>query len=279
MNYKIVTDSSSNLLKLEGDADFASVPLRIITDQREFVDDDTLNVTEMVDFLKSYKGKSSTACPGVQDYLDAFGDADTIFCFTITSTLSGSYNAARLAKEDYEALYPESRVLVVDSLSVGPEVKLFVEKLQELAAEGKDFTEICEALNIYQQRTALLFSLESMQNLANNGRVSPAVAKIAGLLGIRAIGCASQQGDLEMLDKSRGEKKALLSIVKHLKSIGYSGGKVRIDHCDNIGAAEQLKQLILNDFADADIRIAKATGLCSFYAEKGGLLIGFEKNN
>ena len=126
MNYKIVSDSGSNLRKIESSVAFASVPLKINTDEREFVDDSFLEVGEMISYLNGYAGKSGTACPGVAAWLDAFGDADAVFCLTITSTLSGSCNAARLAKEDYEAMHPDRHVFVIDTLSAGPEMKILI---------------------------------------------------------------------------------------------------------------------------------------------------------
>lgn len=201
MNYKIVSDSGANLCEADSDAAFSCVPLKINTDEREFVDNSDLEVQEMVSYLSGYKGKSGTACPGISEWLDAFGDADSVFCFTITSTLSGSCNAARLAKEDYEAMYPDRHVYVVDSLSAGPEMKILIEKLQELIGQGKEYETICRELAEYQQHTGLMFSLESLRNLANNGRVSPVVAKVAGVLGIRVVGRASVRGDLDPMDK------------------------------------------------------------------------------
>lgn len=121
-----------------------------------------------------------------------------------------------------------------------------------------------------------MFSLECLNNLANNGRVSPVVAKIAGVLGIRIVGRASLQGELEPMDKCRGEKKALVAILKRMKEIGYSGGRVLIDHCFNPGAAKQLKEMILREFDSAKISVGETGGLCTFYAENGGLLVGFE---
>jgi fatty acid-binding protein DegV len=74
----------------------------------------------------------------------------------------------------------------------------------------------------------------------------------------------------------RGERKAIPSILSNMKKMGYKGGKVIIDHCFNENAAKQLKELIRMEFKHADIRIGTTKGLCSFYAEQGGLLIGFE---
>jgi fatty acid-binding protein DegV len=118
--------------------------------------------------------------------------------------------------------------------------------------------------------------LKSLTNLANNGRVSPAVAKIAGVLGIHVMGIASEVGTLEQKAKCRGEKKGIFAVWKQMKELGYRGGKVRIDHCFNLEAANQLKQMIKNEFANAEVIIGTTKGLCSFYAEQGGMLVGIE---
>lgn len=275
-NVKIVADSSCDLSGLNN-ISFECAPLKIITAQKEYIDTPSLDVNEMVSDLQSYKGKSSTSCPNAGDWLNAFGDSEFIFCVTITATLSGSYNAACLAKETYESEHPNRRVFVLDSLSTGPEMALILERLEELILSGKEFTEICNDITIYSQHTGLLFMLESMKNLANNGRVNPIVARMAGMLGIRVVGKASEKGDLEPLNKCRGEAKALEAIAEHMQLLGFKNGKVIISHCQNSSAAHALKELLENKFGSVPIKIHECRALCSFYAEKGGMLIGFEK--
>ena len=273
---KIVADSSANLMELKAVA-FDAAPLKIITAQREFADDRNLDLDEMISFFKSYKGRSQSSCPNPEDWLTTFGDAEDIFCVAITSGLSGSYNAACIAKEMYETEHPGRRVFVIDSLSAGPKLTLLVEKLEELIVAGKSFEEICDYMPEYQKRTGLLFMLESLNNFAANGRVSPAVAKIAGILGIRIVGKASDAGTLEPTDKCRGEAKSLGTILTHLKESGLKTGKVILAHCLNEPAANALKNMIETDLPGVTVKIGRNLGLCSFYAEKGGLLVGFEK--
>lgn len=273
---KITADSSANLLALNT-VPFASAPLKIITSDHEFVDDAALDVSGMLDYFAGYKDKSKTSCPSPGDWLEAFGDADDIFCIAITSGLSGSYNAAYIAKQMYEAEHEGARVFVIDSLSAGPELSLIADKLEELIGRGMDYEEICRAITAYQQNTGLLFMLESLNNFAANGRVSPAVAKIAGVLGIRIVGKASDQGTLEPTDKCRGEAKSLTTLVANLKKNGLSSGKVQIAHCRNEQAARKLKELILAELPQVTVQIGENRGLCSYYAEIGGLLVGYEK--
>ena len=180
MKYMIVADSSSNLLTYPG-VNFTSVPLKIVTDEKEYVDNAALDIGAMLADLESYKGRSGTSCPNMGDWLDAFGDAECVFAIAITSNLSGSYNAAMQAKAEYEDTYPGRRVCCLDSLSTGGEMVLIAEKLEELIESGLSFEEVEEKIRTYMKKTHLLFMLECMENLAKNGRVSPIVAKACGL--------------------------------------------------------------------------------------------------
>lgn len=273
---KIVADTSCDLFSLKH-TDFACAPMKIITAEKEFVDDETLNVEEMVAYLDSYKGRSKSSCPNTSDWLDAFGDADEIFCVTITSGLSGSYNSACAAKQMYEAENQGKRVFVIDTLSAGPELSLVIEKLEECIEADMPYEEICDTVTQYLKKTGLVFMLKSLKNFANNGRVSPIVAKIVGIAGICIVGRASEEGTLEPVHKCRGEKHSLQTLVSDLEAEGFRSGKISIGHCQNEEAALQLKSLILAKFKEATVEIHKFRGLCSFYAEKGGVLVGFEK--
>ncbi len=274
MPMKIVADSSASMLTT-ADGSFVSVPLTLRTDEREFVDNADLDIKEMTDYLASYNGKSGSACPSSQDWVDAFGDAEEIYAIAITSNLSGSFNSLRIAKEEYLEEHPDRKVCIIDSLSAGSELKLIIEKIQELKAEGKTFEEVSEFIAEYQNHTHLIFCLKSLRNLANNGRVNPAVAKIAGVLNIHVVGIANE-GVLDQREKARGAKKALVAIDSLMKEFNYNGGKVIIDHCFNETDANAVKDHILASYPNAEIRIEETRGLCSFYAEVGGLMIGVE---
>jgi len=274
MNYRIAVDSSANY---SGQPFLsAAVPLKIVTDQREFIDDAKLDLADMLTYLETYKGRSGTSCPNVGDWLDSIDDAEGIFIITITSGLSGCYNAALQAKQVYEEEHPGRKVCVLDSLSTGPEMILIAEKLAEYGRQGMDFDAAEAAIRDYMTHTHLLFSLSSLTNLARNGRVSPLVAKATELLGIRIVGKASDQGTLQPLHKCPGEAKALAAVVRQMQALGYRGGKVRIAHCRNEAGAKRLSALLAPLCPAGDISIEECTGLCSFYAEKGGILIGFE---
>ena len=141
---KIVADSSCDMFELKH-TEFETAPMKIITAEREFVDDASLDVDDMANYLYQFKGKSKSSCPNTTDWIDAFGDADEIYCVTITSGLSGSYNSACAAKQIYESENEGKRVHVFDTLSAGPEITLIIEKIEECIDKDNSSTELRNA--------------------------------------------------------------------------------------------------------------------------------------
>ena len=275
MKYKIVADSSANMEHLDS-VDFVSVPLTIQVGDKSYVDNAALDVPDMMRNLREYKGKTSTACPSVGDWYDAFGDADIVVGTSITSGLSGCFNSARLAAKEFVRDNPDKKVFILDSLSTGPEMQLIIEKYAEYIRAGFSFDQIRGSIMSYAKKTRLIFSLERLENFAKNGRVSPAVAKVVGLLGIRVVGKASNEGTLEPTYKVRGERKALSKLLEYMQELGFQGGKVRISHSYNEHGVQSLAGLIREAFPLCDIQIRLNRGLCCYYGEEGGVLVGFE---
>ena len=165
---------------------------------------------------------------------------------------------------------------MVDSLSAGPEIARLIEKALSETRAGADFDGVCRAVQEYRERTRLLFALESMHNLAQNGRVNRLVATMAGVLGIRAVGQASAEGTLEMLGKARGARRTRQLMLSEMERLGYRGGSARIGHCQNETLALEIRDEIRRRFPAADAQIHPLRGLCSYYAERGGIMLGFE---
>ena len=275
MRYQIVSDSSSNIFHMEG-VNYKTVPMKIIAGEKEYVDTEALNVRGMVDDLKAYKGKSGSSCANAQEWLEAFGDADMAFGVTISRNLSGSFNAAQQAAQDFAEEHPNSRIHIFDTLSAGPEQAMVVEKIAQLVNQGLSFEEIVAQVREYQNHCHILFCLESMNNLARNGRVNPAVAKIASVLGIRACGDA-QNGQIIPTQKPRGQKKATEILAAMVRERGFTNSSwLRIAHCFGETQAQLLIDALRKDFPDARYTVEPTGALCSFYAEEGGLMIAME---
>ena len=275
MKRKIVADSSCDIWELNG-VDFAVAPITISTDNKHYVDNQELDVHLMSEELAKYKGVSHTACPSVGSWLDCYEGFDEVFVITLTGAMSGTYNSAMTAKGIYEEENENVKVHVFDSLSTGPEMRLLIEKLKEMIDEDLPFEEIVEKGQDYLNHTRLFFALKSLHNFAMNGRVSKTVASAIGVLNISIFATASEEGTIQQISKCRGEKKVVKSMIEHLEDAGYHGGKVRISHADNLKLAHNVRDKILELYPNADIIVYPMGGLCTYYAEKGGLLVGCE---
>ena len=274
MAFRIVADSSANILSLPG-VNYTTVPMKIVA-AKEYVDDEKLDLAGMVADLQQHKGKSGSSCPNVGEWLDAFGEEEYIFGLTITKHLSGSYNAAQQAAQEYMAEHPGRKVFIIDSLSTGPEMMMIVDKILQCEAEGHDFETTKEIVLDYSNHNHTLFCLESMMNLARNGRVSMAVAKIASIIGIRVVGDV-EGGEITPVHKPRGAKGATGKLFEMMKERGFQDGNIlRIAHCFGEEAAFALRDKVLAEFPNTKFILEPTGALCSFYAEAGGLIIGFE---
>ena len=279
MTWKIVADSGCDyreIADLANQTTFESVPLTIQIDHEIFVDNAQLDIDDMMEKMYATSTASKSACPSPDDYLRSFEGAENIFVVTITGSLSGSHNSAQLAKKLFLEERPEANIHVIDSLSAGGEVDLIITKLNELIKEGLSFNEIVEAITHYQEKTKLLFVLAKVDNLVKNGRLNKLIGAVVGLLNIRMVGEASKTGTLELLQKARGAKKALTAAVDEVLKAGYKGGRIIIAHRNNEKFCQQFSSLIKEKFPAADISFLPTSGLCSFYAEEGGLLLGYE---
>lgn len=279
MTWKIVADSGCDyreIADLANQTRFESVPLTIQIDNEIFVDNAHLNIDDMMEKMYATSTASKSACPSPDDYLRSFEGAENIFVVTITGSLSGSHNSAQLAKKLFLEEHPTANIHVIDSLSAGGEVDLIVKKLNDLIKEGLSFEQVVEAITHYQANTKLLFVLAKVDNLVKNGRLSKLIGAVVGLLNIRMVGEASDTGTLELLQKARGAKKALTAAVDEVLKAGYKGGRIIIAHRNNEKFCQQFSEVIKEKFPAADISFLPTSGLCSFYAEEGGLLMGYE---
>ena len=279
MTWKIIADSGCDYRTYESaapDTSFVSVPLTIQVGESIYTDDANLDTDKMMEDMYATTTASKSACPSPDDYMRAFDGADNIIVVTITGTLSGSHNSAQLAKNIYLEEHPDTKIHVIDSLSAGGEVDLLVEKLNDLIDQGLSFEEVVEAITAYQEKTKLLFVLAKVDNLVKNGRLSKLIGTVVGLLNIRMVGEASETGTLELLQKARGAKKSIQAAYEELVKAGYAGGRIVMAQRNNEKCCQQLSERIRETFPHADIKILPTSGLCSFYAEDGGLLMGYE---
>lgn len=276
---KIIVDTGCDYKFLETDnpnIGYAQVPFKINVGERVYVDDVNLNIEEMIADLRSSKEKSGSACPSPYNYLEAFGNADEIYVFTISGPMSGSNNSAVLAAEMYKRENPGVKIYVMDTLSIGGTMCLLVDKTLEWLERDLPFETVCANIEEYRKRVEVVFMLDNIDNLVNNGRMCKVAGLAVNLLGINIMLSASDIGHVEILGKSRGTAKCLQNIYKQMKKYGYNGGKVVVAYSENRLAADKMCKIIKSNYPNVEIKSVKMCGLCCYYSYITGLMVGFE---
>lgn len=278
MTWNIVCDSSSDLLPAElipGKLSRKIVPLTILVGENHFVDDETLDVSELLACMAQETEAASTACPAPALFAEAFASADCSLCFTISGALSGTYAAAVTARDMVLEEHPEKKIFVLDTCSTSGSLLLLDRLAQKLIREGnEDFDDICRQLQACKDNQYTLCTLESFDNLVKNGRMKPLLGTLLHTLGIHVVADVTRGGSIQVQDKARGEKKTYKAIIARMEKFkDYTGAEVIISHCQNPEGAEKLKAMMLETMNVKSVELLECRGLTTFYAMEKGLII------
>ncbi|MGL4607336.1 MAG: DegV family protein [Eubacteriaceae bacterium] len=281
MRSRIISDSSCDLPSdfLEKDGiDFSIVPLKIIVGDKEFIDDDSLDTMELIKEMKQCKASSFSACPSPEDFASTLRFNKDNYIIAMTSGLSGTYNSARVARNMVLDENPEINIGLFDSLATSSTMILMIMKLRDLILSGSyDFSTICEKLATYQKTLSLRFLIQDLSNLIKTGRMSRLTGAVASALSIFPICGANEKGQIDVLEKVRGLKKALAALANTVeeKLKTQKDFPVVITHCNNEEQATLLKEILESKFNLKNIYIFPMRGLASFYSNDKGLIMSF----
>lgn len=277
MSWAIVADSSCNLrgyTPKAPDTVYAVAPLKVLVGAQEYVDNEQLDVAALNRAVAAESTASSSACPSAGEWAERFRLADNVIVITSSANLSGSYEAAVMAKGLVEEEGPRN-IHIVNSRAAGGKLEYLVTLLDRYLTSNPSFEDACAFIDQAEEDSQVLFSLSSYDNLTKSGRMPKAAGLIANKLSIRILGIASSEGTIKIVAPTRGAKKTVAKIVAAMKSDGYQGGLVFIDHVENEKGAQELADKILETWPNAEIQILPCGGLCSYYAEQSGLIIGY----
>ena len=280
MKYKIIGDSSTDVTdEMRAKYGFELAPLSFTLDGIEYIDDDNL---DLQDYLAKIDGSANTpksACPSINDYMDLMkGDHDNTFVVTLSSELSGSYNSAMNAREMFMEENPGKNVHVVDSRGAASLQVLIALKLVELCESGLSYEEVVQAIELFRDKSKVIFVLEKIDTLEKNGRLSRMKAKIVRALNLKLILMATDEGTIDLFDKARGTKKALKKLVVKMGVIRPldKDTVVVIAHCNAEERAMEVKAMIEEQYTQCkEIIVVQTKGLSSTYANVGGIIVAY----
>lgn len=277
MDFKIIFDSclDFNDTVFTEDIDLSRVPFRITIEDEEMIDRN-LSTYMLTDKMKMSRKKLTTACASPQEYIEAMEPDKNNIIVTISSRLSGSYNAAMVAKTMAEEKYPGIKIDVIDSKSAASGEDLLFMKIKDMVLSGEAFGDIVDAMRRFVSNMKTFFILNSLDNLAKNGRISNAIALIGKMLHVIPI-LGADDGTIELVDKARGKKKTFDRFIKIIiEEAGDARNKtIAITHVHAQEKAQQLKNALESLSNFKDIVIFEAGGLSTAYADDGGLIVSF----
>ena len=277
--FKIISDSSCDLTKEEiNDLDVSYVPFKITIDGKEFIDDYDFNLNDFLTDMENTKNPITTSCPSPFDYMEEIEknkDRD-IYLVTISSKLSGSFNAAQVAAKEAKEKYPDINIGLIDSKSASAGQTRLVLKLLEYLKENNSFEETMDKITKYIDSQITMFVLESMQNLIKNGRIKKSAGLIANVLNIRPI-MMSNDGEIELYEMNRGMKKSLDKLMIAIGKLNKNkeNGVLSISHVNAKERAESFAQKAKELYNFKDIVVRQTNGLSAGYADIGGIVIAF----
>ncbi len=275
--YKIVAGSSCDLTReMKERLGVSLVDFKINIDGQEYIDDEDLDLYSMIDHMNRSK-EIKTACPAPGDFLKAYEGEEDVFVITISKHLSGAYNAAVLARDMALEEDGSKRIHVFDSESASAGETLGAFRLKELIDAGLSFEEIVDEMNKYIKELKTFFILESLGNLIRNGRISKTTGLIANVLNFKPIMQDDGSGNIELYEKVRGTKRAFSSLVKAIEKVGMKpeGRRLVISHVNALKLAEDLRDAIVEKYNFKEVLLVQTAGLCSVYADDGGIVLAY----
>lgn len=216
MKTRIIVDSTSDLMP-EVKKQVHVVPLTVHFGDEEFIDGVTIDHKQFYEKLIEMDVHPSTsqATPAAfeEEYKKAKQAGESAVVITISSKLSGTYQSAVIATEDYENIY------VVDSTNVTIGASILVELALRLAAQGLEAVEIAKTLEEEKKKIVLVALVDTLEYLKKGGRVSKTVAAFGTVLNIKPV-LSVVDGEIQMLGKARGSKMGNNLLVQEINKAG-----------------------------------------------------------
>lgn len=277
MEYKIVADSSCDLNdELESKMDVSLVPFRIDIDDSSFIDDEDIDLKKLVSTMKASPNPIKSSCPSPGDFKERYVDADSVYIVTISKELSGTYNSAILAKDMMQEEMNEKFIHVFNSRSASVGETLTALKIQECVDAKMTNEQLVEEVEKYIYNMKTYFISEDLSNLIKNGRISKTQGLIANVLNIKPIMKATDDGNIEAVEKVRGSRKAFKRLAEIISESGvkFEDRILAISHANALEKALELKA----DLAGLNFKeviIVETKGLSTVYVNDGGIIVSY----
>ena len=274
----ILTDSSADLTaEMKAELGVKIVPLTVQIDGEKPISNEDLDIRYFYDCLKEGKrAKTAAVNPATATKAmerEVLAGNDVLFlCFS--SNLSSTYNISALAAADLSEKYPESKIIVIDTLCESFGLALLVNLCVEKANEGKTIEEVAEFAEETKAHIAHWFTVDDLNHLRRGGRVSAAKAVVGTMLGIKPVLHMSDDGKLIPMYNVRGRKASMKMLVEKTieNARDFENQIIFVNHADSSEDAEKLKEMLLEAGAK-DVRMGEIGPVVGAHCGRGTLAV------
>lgn len=254
-DYIICTDSAcdirENILK---DWGVLSAPLTFKFDSEETdLTEKDITINEFYESMRNGKtAKTSAINPETFKifFEDILKTGKDILYLAFSSGLSTTFNSARIAAEELSDVYNDSKIITIDTLCASAGQGLLLNLALEKKNEGKSIEETAEFVEDNKLNLCHWFTVDDLVYLKRGGRVSPTVAFVGSVLGIKPVLHVDNEGHLINVSKARGRKSALKSLIEKYDELAIEkNGKVFICQADCNSDAEFIKKELTEKFS------------------------------
>lgn len=281
MNIQIIVDSCCDVTDaLRNVLSLSLASLKITVGEHFYEDDGTIDTGVLVADMKACRTAPTTACPSPEEYAALMSRADASLVVTLSSKLSGSYNAACVGRDLALEKAPEKKIHVFDSESASAGETRIALLLRDMIDGGMGFEEIVEKATAFIANMKTHFVLEDLGNLVKNGRISRTAGFVGTMLNLRPIMGENGHGEIIPLEKVRGTANAMRRLVELVAEetdhLPAASKLLVLSHCNCQERAMQLKKAFLERCAVfKDVIVVPTGGLSTVYANDGGIVIAF----
>ena len=219
MSVKIIVDSTVDLAPAVKTQVSAVVPLSVRFGEAEYKDGETITAEKFYEMLGAGQVLPTTSQPTPVAFEEAYekatADGSEVVVITISSRLSGTYQSATIAAEDYEG-----KVFVVDSRSAAIGAGVLTAYALRLVQQGMTGEQILKELMEKREKVRLYAVLDTLEYLKKGGRINAATAVVGGMLNIKPLISVDDDGRIGMAGTARGMKKAFSMLNDHCAKNG-----------------------------------------------------------
>ncbi len=280
-NYVIFTDSACDLSAevLRGwDVEFADLTFTFDGEEKAYVNAD-ISLTDFYERMRQ-GGQPKTSAANIQSFLDGFervlSAGKDILYVGLSSGLSTTINSARMAAQELKEKYPERTISIVDTLAASAGVALMVYMAVEKKRQCLSLAENAEYIESLTGHNCIWFTVDDLEYLKRGGRVSPTVAFVGGLLGVKPVLHMGDDGCLTKIGTARGRKKSLEALADKFSELADDKTTpIFISHADSEADAKLLGDMLRERGAAEITMITEIGPIIGSHAGPGTIALFF----